>query len=487
MRWGGGGVAGTAGRLLPIDATDAPCLSVEGPRSVPSRILVVLVDGTMAGDIPGRKCPHEDGNWQPWAGETRLASVSVGGGDAGLPRAGETLSSPDVAGRSLPVVPAGGSSSVGAAKPAGSDDPVVAGGPVGPCGTLSPLFHDVLEPLEHSVLDHAGPAGQCIAVGPTGSDVTLQVPDPLEHSVLDHADPAGQCAAVGPVGLFGMLSPSDCHPAGPAGPYVAGGPVGPDDMLQVLYPLEHSVLDHADLVGQRAAVGPVGLFGTLSPSDCHPAGPYVARGPVGPDEELQVLDPLEHSVPDHADPAGQHAVFQDVLESLEHSVLDTALDGQPKAGFPVLGPLEHSVLDGGHSDMTIDEEPLARLVLDVALDGRPMEGILILEPLEHSVLVGALDSGLMEAMSHLEPLEHSVLNAARSGKEASVFESLEHSVLMMTLDDSPLEKMSDDELLEHSGSRCSHEQSAYSGGSSSTPVTVFGYGDGPGERAPDGR
>ena len=83
---------------------------------------------------------------------------------------------------------------------------------------------------------------------------------------------------------------------------------------------------------------PVGLFGTLSPSDCYPAGPagpYVAGGPVGPDEKFQVLDPLEHSGPDHADPAGQHAIFQDVLEPLEHSVLDTALDGRPMAGFPV--------------------------------------------------------------------------------------------------------------------------------------------------------
>ena len=233
---------------------------------------MVLVDGTMAGDTPGRECPREDGNWRPRAGETRPAGVSVGGGDAGLPHAGETLSSPDVTGRSLPVVPAGGSSSVGAAKPAGSDDPVVAGGPVGPCGTLSPLFHDVLGPLEHSVLDHAGPAGRHV-VGPVGPDDMLQVLDPLEHSVLDHADPDGQRAAVGPVGLFGMMAPSDCHPVCPAGPYVAGGPVGPD-------------------------------------------------------EKFQVLDPLEHSVPDHADPAGQHAVFQDVLEPLEHSVLDTALDGR---------------------------------------------------------------------------------------------------------------------------------------------------------------
>ena len=86
--------SGIAGRLLPVDVTKTPTLSVEGPRSVPSRISVVLVDGTMAGDTPGRECPREDGFWRPRAGETRPAGVSVGGGDAGLPRVGETLSSP---------------------------------------------------------------------------------------------------------------------------------------------------------------------------------------------------------------------------------------------------------------------------------------------------------------------------------------------------------------------------------------------------------
>ena len=100
---GGGGMlpsSGTAGRFLPVDVTKTPTLSVEGPRSVLSRISVVLVDGTMAGDTPGRECPREDGFWRPRAGETRPAGVSVGGGDAGLPRVGETLSSLDVAGRS---------------------------------------------------------------------------------------------------------------------------------------------------------------------------------------------------------------------------------------------------------------------------------------------------------------------------------------------------------------------------------------------------
>ena len=172
-------------------------------------------------------------------------------GGPGSPCVGEMLTSPEVTGNVLPVVPAGGSPLAGAVNPAGPDGPVVAGGPVGLCETPSPSSCGVLEPLE--------------------------------HSVLIHADLAGQHAAVG------MQSPSDCHPAGPAGPYVAGGPVGPDVSFQVLEPLEHSVMDHADPAGQHAAVG------TLSQSDCYPAGPAgpcFAGGPVGPDDYLKVLEPL---------------------------------------------------------------------------------------------------------------------------------------------------------------------------------------------------
>ena len=69
--------------------------------------------------------------------------------------------------------------------------------------------------------------------------------------------------------------------------------------------------------------------GTLSPSDCYPAGPCVAGGPVGPDDYLQVLEPLEQLVLDHADPAGQHAVIQDTVDSWEHPCMlpDMTLDG----------------------------------------------------------------------------------------------------------------------------------------------------------------
>ena len=129
-----------SGGLLPVDVTDAPALSVEGSQSVPSRISVVRVDGTIAADIPVRECPREDREWRPRAGVTRPAGVSVGGGGTGSLRGGGTLSSLDVAGSLLLVVPAGGSLSGGAVNPAGPDGPVVAGGCHGPWETLSPIF-----------------------------------------------------------------------------------------------------------------------------------------------------------------------------------------------------------------------------------------------------------------------------------------------------------------------------------------------------------
>ena len=76
----------------------------------------------------------------------------------------------------------------------------------------------------------------------------------------------------------------------------------------------------------------------------------------------KVLEPLEHSVLDHADHAGQHAVIQKVLEPLEHSVLDSTLDCRPMEGIPVIDALEHSVLE-------------------MALDSGPLEEMSDLEPL----------------------------------------------------------------------------------------------------------
>ena len=183
-------------------------------------------------------------------------------------------------------------------------------------------------------------------------------------------------------------------PDGPGHTIVTGGPVGPCEMPspsseESQDPLERAVLLRADPAGQPAAVG------TLSPSDCYPAGqagPCVAGGPVGPDDYIQVLEPLELLVLDHADPAGQHAVILDTVKSLEHPLT-----------------LPDSSLDDGLVEKISDWEPAARPVPDTTLDGRLREGNTYLE---HSALGVSLDSGLMEGMLCLEPLEQSVLNSS---------------------------------------------------------------------------
>ena len=100
---------------------------------------------------------------------------------------------------------------------------------------MSPLFHDVLGLLEHSV-----------------PDKTILGLDPLEHSGLDHAE-----------AILGLdpLEHSGLDHAGPVVRHVVGGPFGLDKTLLGLDPPEHSGLDRADPARQHAAVGPVGLFG----------------------------------------------------------------------------------------------------------------------------------------------------------------------------------------------------------------------------------
>ena len=172
-----------------------------------------------------------------------------------------------------------------------------------------------------------------------------------------------------------------------------------------------NILIHADPAGQHAAA-----IGMQSPSDCYPAGPagpYVAGGPVGPSDCLQVLEPFEQLVLDHADPAGQHAVILDTAEPLEHAVVENILDGRPMEGITCPELLEYSLrlldatLDGGLVEKISDWEPEASPVPDATLDGRLREGNTYLE---HSAPGVSLDSGLMEGMSRLEPLEQSVLN-----------------------------------------------------------------------------
>ena len=148
----GGGVSslpGVTGSPLPGEA--------DGPQLGSWRVAVVRVDENPAGDTSGRKCPHAEQNRQ-WPSD-----VSELHGGPGSPCVGEMLTSPEVTGNVLPVMPAGGSPLAGA----GPDGPVVAGGPVGPCEMPSPSSCGNLDPLEHSVMDYAGPDGRHVAVGRT--------------------------------------------------------------------------------------------------------------------------------------------------------------------------------------------------------------------------------------------------------------------------------------------------------------------------------
>ena len=219
----------------------------------------MLVEEAKAERTPCLECPREDQDIRLLAGVAMLASGTVCIDSLGSPGVGGTLSSSDITGRLLPVVPAGISFPVGPVDPAGLDGPYVAGGPVGPNGTLSP---------SHS--DPAGPAGPYVAGGPVGPDGTLS------PSFSKPAGPAG--LAGGPVGPYGTLSPSDSDPAGPAGPagpYVAGGHVGPDGTLSPFFSdsggpygtLSPFKSDPAGRDGLYGSGGHVGPFGTLSPSN----------------------------------------------------------------------------------------------------------------------------------------------------------------------------------------------------------------------------
>ena len=128
--------------MMDIEVTNSPELSVGGPPSVPSRISMVLVEEAKAGDTPRLGCPREDQDIWLLAGVAKPASVTVCEDSLGLPCVGGTLSSSDIAGRLLPVVPAGIPFPLGPVDPAGPDGLYVAGGPVGPYGTLSPSDSD---------------------------------------------------------------------------------------------------------------------------------------------------------------------------------------------------------------------------------------------------------------------------------------------------------------------------------------------------------
>ena len=119
-----------------LDVANAPALS-GGGASVGS-----LTD--FGGGTPRRECARDDQDIQSLAGVAKPAGVTVYADGLGSPCVGRTLSSSDIAGRLLPVVPAGRSFPVGPNRPCWSRWPGYCRGPV---GTMSPSDYDPCWPV----------------------------------------------------------------------------------------------------------------------------------------------------------------------------------------------------------------------------------------------------------------------------------------------------------------------------------------------------
>ena len=72
-------------RMTNDDVSSTPILSRDGPQLVPSRVSVVLVEETIAGDTPGRECPGEDQEMRPLAGTRKPSSGTVSDDDSRSP------------------------------------------------------------------------------------------------------------------------------------------------------------------------------------------------------------------------------------------------------------------------------------------------------------------------------------------------------------------------------------------------------------------
>ena len=93
--------------VVEMDVMNSPKESVVEPQSVPSRISVVLVEEATVGGAQRVERPLVDQDLRLLAGVAKPASVTVCEGSHESPCVEETLSSPDLAGKLFPVVPAG--------------------------------------------------------------------------------------------------------------------------------------------------------------------------------------------------------------------------------------------------------------------------------------------------------------------------------------------------------------------------------------------
>ena len=74
-----------------------------GAQLVPSRVSTMWIEETMAGDTPGRECPHDDVGMRPQLGTTRMYDDCVPTTNIEAPYGGGMSSLPVVTGNHLLV------------------------------------------------------------------------------------------------------------------------------------------------------------------------------------------------------------------------------------------------------------------------------------------------------------------------------------------------------------------------------------------------
>ena len=182
-----------------------------------------------------------------------------------------------------------------------------------------------------------------------------------------------------------------------------GGRVGPE----ATEPLVLLVLDHADPVGQHAAIQNV-----TSMLEHLPAQPEPSLG-GGRGDRISDREQTARQVPDTT----MDSQLMEGITHLEHLALRVSLDSGPMEGTSCLKPLEQSILQSswiarpcnGVIKQKSEWKPVITPASSYTLDSRPMEGITYLE---RPALGVSLDSGPTEGASCPEPLEQSVLDSS---------------------------------------------------------------------------
>ena len=192
------------------------------------------------------------------------------------------------------------------------------------------------------------------------ASVTVNKGGKMSPGVVETLSPHNS-DSVGPVGPYGTLSPSDC-----VGPY---GTLSPSDSVG-----PYGTLSPSDSVGPYGMLSPsesVGPYGTLSPSDS------VAVGPVGPDGTLSSSDlagilfqAVPTGIPFQVGPVGPYGTL-----SLSDSVGPYGMlsPSESVGSYGTLSPSDSVAVGPVGPDGTLSSSDLAGILFQAVPAGIPFQ------------------------------------------------------------------------------------------------------------------